>query len=54
MKIVWTANANKRYEHIMTCAVDFYGKNTLRKLNAAIRNVEQLLVIIREWATKSL
>ncbi len=44
MKIVWTANANKRYEHIMTCAVDFYGKNTLRKLNATIRNVEQLLV----------
>lgn len=44
MKVVWTASANRRYEYIMTCAVDFYGKGTLRKLNSAIRNAEQLLV----------
>ena len=44
MKLRWMPTANRSYEYIMTCATEFYGKTTLRKLSVAIKNAERLLL----------
>ena len=43
MKVLWTPNANRSYEYIMTCATDYYGKSLLRKLVSDIQRAEMLL-----------
>lgn len=43
MKVLWTPNANRSYEYIITCATDYYGKSLLRKLVSDIQRAEMLL-----------
>lgn len=43
MRIVWTEQANKALEFIFTCALDFYGKNKLKKLRSDIQRYETIL-----------
>lgn len=44
MRIVWTARYNKSLECIFTCALDFYSRTTLKRLNSSIKSIEGLLL----------
>lgn len=43
MRIVWTAQGNKRLEHIFACCSDFYSQKQLRELNNRLKSAERLL-----------
>lgn len=44
MRIVWTARYNKSLECIFSCALDFYSRTTLKRLNSSIKSIEGLLL----------
>lgn len=44
MRVIWTEEAKKRFEFIMTCSRDFYSKKALRTLNDELKQYERILL----------
>lgn len=43
MRVIWTDEATRRFEFILTCSRDFYSKKTLRTLNEELKRNEHFL-----------
>ncbi len=43
MWVIWTDQANKSLDFIMTCSGSFYTKALLRRLNTSIKQAENIL-----------
>ena len=43
MRVEWTAQGNRAFEFIMTCAQQFYSRDLLRKLNTDLKRIERLM-----------